>query len=141
MASREEALHYQLKVVLATLTPIPPVAWPNQRYKPITGVSYIEPRVLWNDSDWGEIGPIVKRHRGLYRVTVHGPIDNGIADAAVADAIIEGFTAEVINFDAFRIRIGSFDGSPGLPYRNSAFEDGSWNLTPVTIPWWSDETE
>lgn len=140
LAGIEAALHDKLKSVIASFTPVPPVAWPNKSYQPVVGTSFLMPRFFPNDSDWGELGQRLTRHRGLYQVTVRGPIDSGNKDAAVADNIIAGFKAAVCELGGVRVRIGSFDGTPGVPYRQGAFEDGSWNLTPVTIPWWSDET-
>ena len=132
----EQALLDYLRIQPPTL----PVAWPNSIYSPEEGTSYLAPRFLPNRSDYASVGSnSPKRHRGLFQVTVHGVLGNGIADAGIADQIGAYFTGKLISFEGARVRIGSFDGSPGLPYRTAAIRDGSWNLTPVTIPWWSDE--
>ena len=132
----EEALLNYLRIMPAPYT----VAWPNIDYVPTIGTPYLTPRFLPNRSDYAAVGAnSSKRHRGLFQVTVHGAINGGTADAAVADNIGAYYTGKIIAFETARVRIGSFDGSPGLPYRTAAIRDGAWNLTPVTIPWWSDE--
>lgn len=133
----EEALLDYLRIMPAqTLV----IAWPNSIYTPVEGVSYLIPRFLPNRSDYAAIGGnSPKRHRGLFQVSIRGAIGSGTADASVADTIGAYYAGKIIAFETARVRIGSFDGSPGLPYRTAAIRDGTWNLTPVTIPWWSDE--
>lgn len=132
----ENALYSHLR----TLPSSPPVAWPGRLYRPIEGVTHLVPRFFPNRSDYGAIGvnsPV--RYRGLLQVTVKGAIDKGIEDGSIADAIIDHFEMEIVEYNTIRVRIGSSDGSPGVPYRSASFTEGSWNLIPVTIPWWSDQ--
>lgn len=132
-----EALDYWL----STLVTEPPsrVAWPNLTFKPSMNEVYLSPSYLPNRTDWGGVTTAFRRHRGIYQVSVRGPVDVGpIPLAEIADKVIELFTAQNIVRNGITVRIGSFDGTEGVPYQSPELIAGGWRVIPVTIPWWAD---
>lgn len=138
-ASIANALKYRLGQL--TLSPTRRIAWPNIAFVPVDGEIYLEPRFLPNTADYGAVGANApRRHRGLYQVGVRGPALTPTPEAQdeVADAVIDHFAGQTISRNGVSVRIGSFDGSSGLPYRGSALTQSGWSIIPVTIPWWCD---
>ena len=133
-----DALNYHL--TLLVLSPVRRIAWRGLAFEPVKGEVYLEPSYLPNQSDYAAIGANApRRHKGLYQITVVSPINAGEVTAdEIADLVIEHFEAETITRNSQTVRIGSFDGSPGLPYRVSTFPSEGWNRTAVTVPWWTD---
>lgn len=138
-AAIANALKYRLSTL--TLSPVRRIAWPNAAFAPVAGEIYLEPTVLPNRTDYGAVGANApRRHQGLYQISVRGPAITPTPEVQdeIADLIIEHFEAETIISNGVTVRIGSFDGSPGLPYRVSALIESGWRNIPVTIPWWCD---
>lgn len=139
LASIEDALFYRLSQL--TLTPSLPIAYPNTPYVPVVGSTFLEALNLPNRTDYAGVGlGAARRHRGLLQVIINSPQNAGATAASeVADKIIEWFiAADVIPRNGVRVRIGSFDGSAGVPYRTTAYQQDGWQKLPVTIPWWCD---
>jgi len=132
----EDALHYRLNALGLSA----PIAWPGAAFQPVVGQTYVAPSILPNRTDYAAVGSnSPRRHRGLYQVIIYSPINEGSLPAAeIADQIIEQFAGVTIDKNSLRVRIGSFDGSPALPYRGTSLDQDGWRLTPVTIPWWCD---
>lgn len=125
------------------LTPVHAIAWENKTYTRVIGTPFLEPSVLPNRTDVAAIGANApRRHRGIYQVAVYGAQNVGeIPGTEIADRIVEHFAhGSVLAYESVRVRIGSFDGSPGVPYVSNAFNEDGWRITPVTIPYWCDVT-
>lgn len=138
LASIEDALMTYLGTLV--LSPTVPVAWPDMPFTPTPGQTYLEPLFLPNQTDLAAIGTgAPERHRGLLQVMVHGVLGQGaIVNAEIADAVIEHFKYQLIDASGVRVRIGSYDGGPGVPWRTAAIRSDVSSNIPVTIPWWCD---
>lgn len=135
----EDALSFRLASL--ALSPTRRVAWPRAAFDPVVGEIYLAPTFFPNGSDLGAVGiNAPRRHRGIYQVTTRGPKTGPLTLEAdeVADLVIEHFAQQTITQGGLSVRIGSFDGSPSVPSRSRAIEDGVWRAVPVSIPWWCD---
>jgi hypothetical protein len=135
----ENALLYRLSTLV--LDPVRRIAQPGDSFTPIVGEIYLAPGVLWNRSERGEIGgSAARRHIGILQVNVRGPALSASPEplAEVADAIIEWFDLQVVTRNSVTVRIGSFTGGPGVPWRGGVIIDAGWALIPVSIPFWCD---
>lgn len=128
---------------LATLVTVPAfaVAWPNLGYEPVPGSSYLRASVLPNQTDLAGVGPgAAERHVGLFQVLVNG--DENVGSAAVSDVAdqVRTFfkTGTVIAGNGVRVRIGSYNGSNGVPWVSQGFNENGFRVIPVTIPYWCD---
>lgn len=138
-ASISDALSDRLRQL--TLSPPRRVAWPGMVFTASVGEIYLEPRLLPNTTDFGAVGVNApRRHRGLYQVTVYGPAIAASPEPQdeIVDRVIEHFVAQTITRNGVTVRIGSFDGSPSVPYPSSALIAKGWRSVAVTIPWWCD---
>lgn len=138
-ASIEDALLARL----GTLVTTPPCqfAWPSIDYTPAQGQPYLLPSVMPNRTDEGGLGAgAPERHLGLFQVTVYAPSGSGVAPASeLADQVIAHFPrGSVIVGSGVRVRVGSFNGSSGVPYRSQGYSENGWTVVPVTIPYWCD---
>lgn len=138
-ASIGNALNYQLAQL--TLSPARRIAWPNASFTPVANEIYLRPRFMPNRTDHAAVGVNApSRHRGIYQIEVVGPARTPAPETQdeVVDAVIEHFKGQTIARNGVRVRIGSFDGSPGIPYRGSSLTVKGWAEIAVTIPWWCD---
>jgi len=132
-----EALGYKLSTLV--LSPTRRVAWPDLTFTPLVNEIYLRPRFLPGRSNFGAVGSTLRRHVGIYQVDVCGPPTKGsIPQMEVVDAVIEHFVSQVIVRNNASIRIGSYDGSSGVPYQSPELLEGGWRTIPITIPWWCD---
>lgn len=132
-----EALDYRLSTLVTS--PVCRIAHRSASFAPTIGETYLRPNYLPNATDYGAVGSTLRRHVGLYQVDVVGPVNVGpVPQLEIVDAVIEWFVAQTIARNSLRIRIGTYDGNPGVPYPSPELIDGGWRTIPITIPWWCD---
>lgn len=132
-----EALDYRLNSI--SLSPSRRIANLGDSFQPVVGEIYLRPSYLPNRSDYAAVGTTLRRHTGLYQVDVVGPTNQGnIPQIEVVDSVIEWFAGQIISRNSLHIRIGSYDGSGGVPYPSPELNAGGWRTIPITIPWWCD---
>lgn len=132
-----EALDYWLNSLV--LTPTRRIAQRNLTFVPEVNEIYLRPTVLHANTDFGDIGARMRRHRGIYLVGVFGPVNTGpTTQSEIADLIVEHFVSETISRNGVNVRIGTPDGGPGVPSQGTESSVGGWRNIPVSIPWWCD---
>lgn len=109
-----------------------PVAWPNAKYEPVQGTSYIQPVVNRFDAFNTDMGPTkTVRHPGLLTFNVRTPLNRGDGAAfTLADslaALFRNVAFEGLHFRAPTIR----DGKPDP-------EHPGWFRAQVDCPYWRD---
>lgn len=80
-----------LNARLDSLSSHPPIAWPNTKYKPIEGTTYLRPTLLPAESDADTLngGQVDK---GIYQIDIFVPTEKGISViTAWMDAIKDHF--------------------------------------------------
>lgn len=137
-AAIAEALRFHLGE--KAFDPVLPIAWEGMKYTPTTGETYLAPSVLPNRTDLGAVGANApRRFLGLFQVVVCGPMHGSPTTLEdIADELIEHFRNALIERNSVRVRVGSFNRSPSLPWQSPAIIDNGWRRVPVTVPWWSD---
>ena len=136
----ENTLYYHLGQL--TLVPTRNIAWPDINYTPVEGEIFLEPSVLWNNTDLAEIGTgAADRYVGILTVGVKGPVVvDSLPEKEVADSVIAHYNRTVITRNSITVRIGSFVGGNNVPWRGASFTDNGWRIIPVSIPFWCDIT-
>ncbi len=66
-----------LNTRLATLSPLPLVAWPNVEFEPKENILFIRPTVLPVGSNLNQLNG-TELHKGIYQVDVYVPLEKGI---------------------------------------------------------------
>lgn len=138
LTSIKEALDYKLSTL--SLSPSRRVAYEGTVFEPVVGEIYLRSNFIPNQTDLGGVGiNAPRRHRGIYQVTVAGPTNVGtVTQSEVADLVIEHFVQQTITRNGLTVRVGSYDGSPSVPYAAPMLIVDGWLNIPVTIPWWCD---
>lgn len=72
---------------------LPPVAWENIAYTPVTGTTYLRPYLLPAEPFQAEIGSNGQnRHTGIYQINIFAPAGCGTATVnTLRDALINHF--------------------------------------------------
>ena len=82
-----------LDTQLATLSGLPAVAWPNVRYVPVLGTTYLRPTLLPSNSVLNTVAGMSK-HPGIYQVDIFTEAEKGQgAGLTLADSIKTLFEA------------------------------------------------
>ena len=90
MSNAFQDIRIALDARLATLSGLPPVAWPNAQYVPTIGTLFIRPTLLAAETVGGTLES--DRHTGIYRVDVFSPVGVGDGTAiALLDSIGDHF--------------------------------------------------
>jgi len=139
-AKIEDSLFYTLGQM--TFTPTRRIAWPDidPPFEPVESEIYLEPTVLWNETDRAEIGTgAPNRHMGIFQILTRGPIAiSSQPQIELVDEIIAAFDRLVISQNSITVRIGSFNGTRSVPWRGSSFDEDGKNVIPISIPFWCD---
>jgi hypothetical protein len=69
-------IHAALDTKLASLSGIPAVVWPNIRYMPAEGTTYLRPTLLPNNSDLATL-TAYQLHRGIYQIDIFVALEKG----------------------------------------------------------------
>jgi hypothetical protein len=76
-----------LDTQLATLSGLPAVAWPNAKYVPVIGTTFIRPTVLPASSSLYTLNE-VRHNPGIYQVDIFTEVEKGLnASLTLADSI------------------------------------------------------
>jgi len=75
-----------LNTRLATLSSIPPVAWPNIAFVPVENATFLRPTLMPVSSQLNQLNG-VELHKGIYQVDVFVPLEKGIA---TIDGLLDG---------------------------------------------------
>lgn len=129
MSAPETAIRAAFTARLLTLPSLPPVAWENVPYTPITGTTYLIPALLPGEPQQAEIGLNgANQHVGIYQVSVCAPVGGGVgASGALRDSIVDWFkrgTTMIANGVTVTVT---------KAYPGPALTDGGWIQTPITI--------
>lgn len=85
-----------LNTRLSSLASHPPIAWPNTKYIPIIGTTYLRPTLLPAETVLSSLAR-GQTHRGIYQVDVFVPVEKGINTLTTwLDAIEGHFAAQDI---------------------------------------------
>lgn len=132
-----EALNYRLSTL--TLSPTRRVAWPNLSFVPVVGEIYLKPAHLPVRADYAAVGTVMRRHTGLYQVSVFGPVNvTPVTQDEIVDLIVEHFAAQTITRNSQTVRIGRVDGESSVPTVAPELIEEGWRQVPITIPWYCD---
>ncbi len=66
-----------LNTRLATLSPLPVVAWPNMAFKPVENTLFLRPTLLPVGSSLNQLNG-QERHKGIYQVDIFVPLEKGV---------------------------------------------------------------
>jgi hypothetical protein len=116
---------------LASLAGLPPVAWPNTKYEPAEGTSWIRPSNLPSDaSAVGMENTSTVRTLGFYQIDIFTPADGGPAAAlTLADQIAGHFPK------GLQLTSGDSVAVLGVPAQDPAAPSGAWFRVAVLIPY------
>lgn len=107
------------------------IAWPNVKYEPLGGESYLQVSFAVAEPRQFELGDSGRNlQRGIYTVSVVSPPGHGIGDALrIADGVRSHFKRGIdLSAGAFAVTLIKAWAAPSFP------RDG-WLVTPVTITW------
>lgn len=107
------------------------IAWPNVRYAPLAGETYLQVDVSVAEPRQAELGSSGRNlQRGLYVVSVVAQAGNGLGESlAIADRIADHFPRGLdLSATGFAVTIAKAWAAP-------SFSRDSWYVTPVTITW------
>jgi len=123
---------------LNTLSPLPPVAWPNREYIPIVGTKWIRPALLPADTIAATIGDTSSTdlNTGIYQVDIFTKAGEGKNDAMVqADLIADHFKRDTeLTYNAHTVVIKNVSQSP-------AQINNGWFQVPVNIEYYAFTAE
>ncbi len=89
-------IYAALNTRLNSLTSHPPIAWPNTKYVPILGTTYLRPTLLPAETILSSLAR-GQTHKGIYQVDVFVPLEKGINTLTTwLDAIESHFAAQDI---------------------------------------------
>lgn len=136
----EDGFKTALLAFTATQDTVPPVAWPDNGYTPVSGTLYLEPTFRPNRGGVSGVGRVpARRLFGLFQVDVNYSTGSGSeAGADMADALMAYFMPPARSFitsGSTTIRLG-YQGQP--PYRTGKFTKDGWSTIPISISWWVD---
>lgn len=77
----ESALNQRLNSLPAK----PPIAWPNTKFTPINGVTYLRPTILPASTELSTLNR-GQTHSGIYQIDINVPLDKGVN---VLDALLD----------------------------------------------------
>lgn len=132
MSSIYPIIRAALETNLNTIVGLPPVAWENITYEPITGQSYIRAKLIPTRREPAVRGLSPQMYyQGVLRLDCYVPSGNGpSAGDDIADTIMEAFEATTT------VSSGGFDVSLRYAEREMAEQDGPFYTIPVNIGWY-----
>lgn len=107
------------------------IAWPNVRYEPLKGETYLEARFAMSEPRQAEIGTNGRNlQSGLYTVSIVSPAGHGEGEPMqLADAVRALFPRGLdLSAGAFAVTIVKTWAAP-------SFARDGWHVLPVTIAW------
>lgn len=109
------------------------VVWPNEKYAPVKGTSYLEPQVFPGEAVQGVLGSSgVNKQTGLFQVLVWEPVGKGLgAVTRKADAIITQFKRGT------DLTKNSTTVTVQAAWASGMIQMGDWVHIPVSITWFS----
>ena len=125
------ALMNQLEVYRAANSAI--VAWPNVKYEPVKGTSYLEPSFFPGEAEQGVLGTNgVNKQIGIFQILIWEPIGIGIGAMTIkADAIVTQFKRGTdLTKNSTIVTLAS-------AWAGGAIQNGDWIYIPVTVNWYS----
>ena len=105
-----------LDVQLSIMAGVPPVAWANIPFTPVSGTLYIRPHVLPNNTAQAAAGSTgIDRHEGIYQVDVLAPAGRGKKEATeMADLVANHFArGTTLAYNGTNVRLGSVSRTSG----------------------------
>lgn len=130
MSQISEKIEEALFTGLAALTAAP-IAWPNIRYIPVAGTSFVEVyshhkpaiRLTAGINPWME-------YRGVLRLHVVVPAHTGSAPAAAIRDAIHTIFAPDTNFSASGVSVAILSCAP-----DTDFTQKTWTVYPLEVRW------
>ena len=120
-----------LSTHLTTLSGLPPVAWENAPFKPVSGALYLRENYLPGDTvAVGMENSSSDDATGIYQVTVVAELDSyKLIAQTMAESITSHFARGTnLNYESQKVMITTVDSNAGSI-------DGGWYNIPVSITW------
>ncbi len=109
------------------------VAWPNTKFKPVKGASYLESQIFYGEPTQGVLGSNgVNKQVGVFQVLVWEPVGQGLgAVTRKADEIVTQFKRGTdLTKNSTRVTIKA-------AWAGGMIQMGDWVHIPVSITWFS----
>jgi hypothetical protein len=128
-----DIIRLQLETQLATLNPLPDVAWENIGYSPTIGTPFLRTKFAPRITQASALGPgSTTYYTGIYMIDVFQPEKIGPQTAdALAKKILELFKwGTILNPGTQQVTIKSTT-------RSTAQEPHPWYMIPVAVNWYA----
>lgn len=138
MASVYDGIRSALEVKLSTVPGITEIAYENVSYNPVSGTSFVQPRLIPVSRRAAVRGPNPQqRYEGVFRVFCYTPEGDGPSAADIlANKVIEAFDATTdISFT--NPSLETVYVSVDYAERSNGFVDTPWYYVTVNIGWYA----